>query len=84
MEVYDCEKYNSVENRIRLLNNETTVWYIFLFLVICNIFINNIQRENLIDENNLCLKNKIHNGSMMIAVISLILYIYFFKLSYNN
>ena len=55
MEVFDCEKYDSIENKRRLLNNETTMWYIFLFLVICNIFINDIQRKRLLDENNLCL-----------------------------
>lgn len=80
---YICSQENE-NNDIGFLESENVIWYIFIFLSVCNIYITNMQKESIKDNSKRYLLNNIHNGNMLIFIVVLIIYIYFFKFNYND
>lgn len=78
------EEFTYVKKEKKRLEFENLAWYIFIFIIVCSIFITKFKRQKLEENNADYLDEYIHNARMLVFIIALILYIYYFKLSYNN
>ena len=74
---------NNLDSQKRNIQVENVITYIFIFIIVSNLKINNMQLANL-ELNSEELTKKIHNGNLTIFIIALIIYIYFFKNTYMN
>lgn len=74
---------NDINQRLKELRIEEFVWIIYIFIIFLSFYANEIERNYFLT-NNVNSKKKYQNLTIIIFSIVIIVYIYFFKSSYQE
>ena len=75
--------YEEINNRLKQIKIEDYVWLIYIGIIFLSWYSNNLERDYLINNNEIS-KEKYQNILVFIFLVLLIIYLYFFKGSFDD
>ncbi len=75
--------YEEINNRLKQIKIEDYVWLIYIGIIFLSWYSNNLERDYLINNNEVS-KEKYQNILVFIFLVLLIVYLYFFKGSFDD
>lgn len=75
--------YEEINNRLKQIKIEDYVWLIYIGIIFLSWYSNNLERDYLINNNEVS-KEKYQNILVFIFLVLLIIYLYFFKGSFDD
>lgn len=75
--------YSLVEDKLKQLKTENFIWVIYIGIIIMSWYANNLEKNYFL-YNDFDSKEKYRKVMILIFLILLIVYLYFFKDSYND
>lgn len=75
--------YEEINNKLKQIKIEDYIWIIYIGIIFLSWYSNNLEREYLINNNEIS-KEKYQNILVFIFLVLLIVYLYFFKGSFDD
>lgn len=75
--------YEEINNRLKQIKIEDYIWIIYIGIIFLSWYSNNLERDYLINNNEIS-KEKYQNILVFIFLVLLIVYLYFFKGSFDD
>ncbi len=75
--------YEEINNRLKQIKIEDYVWLIYIGIIFLSWYSNNLERDYLINNNEIS-KEKYQSILVFIFLVLLIVYLYFFKESFDD
>ena len=75
--------YEEINNKLKQIKIEDYIWLIYIGIIFLSWYSNNLERDYLINNNEIS-KEKYQNILVFIFLVLLIVYLYFFKGSFDD